>query len=73
MLEFGHAIATTGEQVKILQSRLAGITGDARAFETAQASANKLGVATADVAAMFGRFAMASKEIGLTTRETPVR
>lgn len=69
-LEFGRAIAGAGDEVRALEARLQGVTGEARALDLVRASADKLGAATSAVAGVFSRFALAGKDIGLTTRET---
>lgn len=66
---FARSIAQAGTEARLLQARLAGITGDARAFDMAKESADRLGLAVRTTADTMARFAMAGREIGLTTGE----
>ncbi len=62
-------LARAADEMRLLEQRINVLTRDATAFDQLAASANKLGVSFQVAGEGFSRFALAGKEIGLTTEE----
>ena len=66
---FAEGVAQAGDRANLLRARLQGITGDAKAFDMARETAQRLGVSIESAASAMARFGMAGKDIGLSTTE----